>query len=178
MPDTSRASHQPESDQRPTLVLLVYTWDMVSAIVAIFEALAPFAGGVAIGAGQEEIPVWLQLVAALSAATYAAVLIILASLLTRRNRWIQRTQILALALAIGLSAISLAVGYVRGTVDIVPILTSALIVLFDLLAIVLMTERRVTAWYTEPGRPPRYVLGTLGFWVASYAALIVIAAIR
>ena len=165
-------------EQRPTLVLLVFVWDMLSAILAVFEALAPFAGGVAVGARQEEIPLGIQVVDALSPAAFAAILITLASLITRRQRWIQRVQILTFALAIVLQGLSLAVAYARGGVDAVPLLTTALIMLIDLLAIVVMTERRITAWYVEPARVPRYVSGLLIFWVASYVALIALAAVR
>ena len=146
MPEPPRPT-QEQSEQRPALLLLVYSWDMFSAILAIFEALAPFAGGVAIGVRMVAVPLVLQLLGALSSAAYAAILIIVASLLTRRKQWIQRIQIIALGGAIILSVVSLLISNARGGVDIVPVLTTALIILIDLLAIVVMTERRVTAWY-------------------------------
>ena len=177
MPELSRPGDE-QSQQRPALLLLVYSWDMFSAILAIFEALAPLAGGVAVGVRMVAVPLVLQLLGALSSAAYAAVLIIVASLLTRRHQWIQRIQVIALGGAIVLSVVSLVLGYARGGVDIVPVLTTALIILIDLLAIVVMTERRVTAWYSERSRPPRYVLGTLGFWAVSSVALIIVDAVR
>ncbi len=177
MPELSRPT-QEQSEQRPALLLLVYSWDMFSAILAIFEALAPFAGGVAIGVRMVAVPLVLQLLGALSSAAYAAILIIVASLLTRRKQWIQRIQIIALGGAIILSVVSLLISNARGGVDIVPVLTTALIILIDLLAIVVMTERRVTAWYSERSRPPRYATGTLGFWVVSSIALIIVDAVR
>jgi hypothetical protein len=177
MPELSRPT-QEQSEQRPALLLLVYSWDMFSAILAIFEALAPFAGGVAIGVRMVDLPLALQLLGALSSAAYAAILIIVASLLTRRKQWIQRIQIIALGGAIVLSVVSLLIGYASGGVDIVPVLTTALIILIDLLAIVVMTERRVIAWYSERSRPPRYAAGTLGFWVVSSVALIIVDAVR
>ena len=177
MPELSRPT-QEQSEQRPAQLLLVYSWDMFSAILAIFEALAPFAGGVAVGVRMVDLPLALQLLGALSSAAYAAILIIVASLLTRRKQWIQRIQIIALGGAIVLSVVSLLIGYARGGVDIVPVLTTALIILIDLLAIVVMTERRVIAWYSERTRPPRYAAGTLGFWVVSSVALIIVDAVR
>ena len=165
-------------EQRPTLLLLVFAWDMVSAILAVFEALAPFAGGVAIGSQQQEIPLGIQVLDAVSPAAYGTVLIILASLITRRHRWVQRMQILAFALAVALQGVALLVAVFRGGVDIVPVLTTLLFMLLNILAIVVMTEKRVSAWYTQAVPVPRYMSGTLGFWLATDAALLVIAAVR
>src|SRR6202035_4535750 len=106
MPELSRPT-QEQSEQRPALLLLVYSWDMFSAILAIFEALAPLAGGVAVGVRMVAVPLVLQLLGALSSAAYAAVLIIVASLLTRPHQWIQRIQVIALGGAVILSAVSL-----------------------------------------------------------------------
>lgn len=177
MPDRSPTGVAPE-EQRPTLLLVVFVWDMLSAILAVFEALAPFAGGVAIGVQQVEIPVGIQVLDALSPAAFATLLIILASLITRRQRWIQRVQILTFALAIVLQGVALLIALLRGGIDIVPLLTTLLIMLLNLLAIVVMTERRITAWYERAVAAPRYVTGTLVFWVATYAALLVLAAVR
>ncbi len=173
-----RPRQDPAEAQRPTALLAVYSWDMLSAIVAIFEALAPFAGGVAVGPRTLALPVVLQVLGALSSAAYAALLIIVASLLTRRMRWIRRVQMLAMGVDIALVAVSLAAAFAEGTADTVALLVGILIMLFDLLAIVVVTERRIAAWYVEDARIPRYVTGTLGFWVASSAALIVVDAIR
>src|SRR5947209_3281122 len=91
-----------EEERRPALLLAVYSWDMFLAILAIFGALAPFAGQVALGPRQLEVPLPLQVVAALSSAAYAGVLIIIASLLTRRYRWVQRLQIVTMGLEIAI----------------------------------------------------------------------------
>ncbi|MBV9099712.1 MAG: hypothetical protein JOZ46_09190 [Candidatus Dormibacteraeota bacterium] len=174
----SPSARREGQEQRPTLLLVVFAWDMVSALLAVFEALAPFAGGVAVGAQQQEIPLGIQVLGALAPAAYGTALIILASLITRRQRWIQRTQIGTLALAVALQGVALVIAVFRGGVDIVPVLTTLLIVLLNIMAIVVMTERRVSAWYTESAPTPRYMTGTLGFWLATDAALLVIAAVR
>lgn len=165
-------------EERPTLLLVVFAWDMLSAILAVFEALAPFAGGVAVGAQQQEIPVGVQVLEALSPAAYATVLIILASLITRRHSWIQRIQIRTFVLALVLQGTALVIAIVRGGIDLVPVLTTLLVMLLNALAIVVMTEKRVKAWYTQAMPAPRYMTGTLGFWLATYVALLIVAAVR
>jgi hypothetical protein len=151
---------------------------MLSAILAIFEALAPFAGGIALRTGRSEIPVGIQLLDALSPAMYAAVLILIASLLMRRQRWIQQAQIFTLSAAVLLQGIALAVTAVRGEIDVVPVLTTVLIMLFNALAVMVMTERRVRIWYTEQTRTPRYIPASIALWMASDVALIVVAGLR
>ena len=168
----------PTEEQRPALLLAVYSWDMFLAILAIFGALAPFSGQVALGPRNEELPLGLQVLAALSSAAYAGILIIVASLLTRRLRWIPLLQIVTLAIAIVFAASSVLVAWLRGGVELVPVLVTALFVLLDLLAIAFITERRVRRWYTTSAAPPRYALGTLAFWAVSGAALIVLDAVR
>ena len=176
MPEAAQTSEE-QAQQRPTLVLLVYSWDMLLGILAIFGALAAFGGQVAVGARLIDVPLPLQILGAMSSAAYAAILLIIAALLTRRRAWIRRLQIITLAAAIALALTSLLVGYLTGgSVDILALLVTLLFVLFDALCIVVMTERRITSWYTEPGQAPRYAAGTLGFWVLSGCALLIIQA--
>jgi hypothetical protein len=176
MPDPQpHAAHQTE--QRPTLVLIVYCWDMLLGILAIFGALAALGGQVAIGARLVTLPLPLQILGALSSAAFAAVLIMLATLLTRPRIWIRRFQIVTLATAIGLAAISLLVAAVTGGLETVPLLISLLVLLLDVLVIVIMTERRISAWYVETGPTPRYAAVTLGFWVITSVTLIVVEAL-
>lgn len=163
-----------QSEQRPTLVLIVYCWDMLLGILAIFGALAALGGQVAVGARQVTIPLPLQILDALSSAAYAAILVMIASLLTRPRRWIRGVQIATMAAAITLVVLSLVLAAITGGLSTVPLLVSLLFALLDVLAIVIMTERRITNWYTEPGGTPRYVLGTLAFWVMSSVALLIV----
>lgn len=163
-----------QSEQRPTLVLIVYCWDMLLGILAIFGALAALGGQVAVGARQVTIPLPLQILDALSSAAYAAILIMIASLLTRPKRWIRTVQIVTMAAAVTLVALSLLLTVVTGGLATVPLLISLLFALLDVLAIVLMTERKITSWYVEPGPVPRYVMGMLGFWVLSSVALLIV----
>jgi hypothetical protein len=176
----SAPTGEEQAQQRPTLVLLVYSWDMLLGILAIFGALAAFGGQVAVGARLIEVPLLLQILGAMSSAAYAAILLILAALLTRRQTWIRRVQIVTLAAAVALALSSLLVGYLSGGgVDILALLVTLLFVLVDTLCIVVMTEKRINAWYTEPAAAPRYAVGTLGFWVLSGLALLIIqAAVR
>lgn len=166
-----------QSEQRPTLVLVVYCWDMLLGILAIFGALAALGGQVAVGSRSVTIPLPLQILDALSSAAYAALLIMVASLLTRPKRWIRLLQIATMAVAIALLALSLVFAAVTGGLATVPLLVSLLFVLLDVLAIVVMTDRRITQWYVEPGTMPRYALGTLVFWAASSVALVTVEAL-
>jgi hypothetical protein len=163
-----------EEPARPTVVLFVYSWDLLLAILAVFGALAPFAGGVPSTSGStHQVPLPVQILAALSSAAYAAVLIMVASLLTRRRRWVRLMQMLVMAVAIPLAAISVLVLWVIGAaLPLASVLIAILFILVDTLTIVLMTERRVVEWYAEPGTPPRYVSGTLAFWALSGCAVI------
>ncbi len=167
-----------EQERRPGAVLFVYTWDLVLAILALFGALAPFAGGVASSSGTKPLPLAAQIIAAVSSASYAATLIIVASLLTRKRTWVRMTQIGTLATAIALAAISILVSAVAGNgIELTPLLVTLFFVLLDALAIVIMTERRVVGWYDQAAGIPVYVWATLVLWVGGSAMIIVIDAI-
>jgi hypothetical protein len=170
MADAPRA----EEESRPAVVLFVYSWDLLLAILAVFGALAPFAGQLVTTSGQPvNLALPLQIVAALSSAAYAGVLIMVASLLTRRRRWVRRMQLATMAVAIVLAGVSLLVSWLIGSdVPLASVLVTIFFVLIDLLTIVLMTERRVIEWYAEPGAAPRYATGTLAFWALSGCAVI------
>ena len=164
-----------DEERRPLAVLFVYTWDLVLGLLALFGALAPFAGGVSSGTGVKPLPIAAQVIAAVSSASYAATLFIIAMLLTRRRAWVRQTQIGTLGAAIALAIVSVIVGAVSGSsVDIVAVLVTLLFVILDALAIIVMTERRVARWYDERSRVPVYVWITLGLWVAGSAMIIVI----
>jgi hypothetical protein len=168
-----------EQERRPGAVLFVYTWDLALAILALFGALAPFAGGVASSSGVKPLPLAAQIIAAVSSASYAATLIIVASLLTRKRTWVRLTQIATLATAIALAAISILVSAVAGNgIELTPLLVTLFFVLLDALAIVVMTERRVVGWYDQVASIPVYVWATLVLWVGGSAMIIVIDAIN
>lgn len=172
-------AHRRGDAPRPAVLLFVYTWDLILAILAVFGALAPFAGGVPSTAGQpRQVPLPVQILAALSSAAYAAILIIVASLLTRRRRWVRVAQMSVMAVEIPLAAVSALVLWLIGAgLPVASLLLAILFVLVDALTIVLMTERRVVDWYVEPGSPPGYAIGTLAFWAASGCAVIVFQAL-
>ena len=163
-----------QSEQRPTLVLIVYCWDVLLGILAILGALTALGGQVAVGSRMVTIPLPLQILDALSSAAYAAVLIMIASLLTRPKRWIRAVQIATMTAAVVLVALSVLLAGITGGLATVPLLVSLLFALLDTATIVVMTERRIKDWYVEPGRVPRYVLGALAFWAASSVALLIV----
>lgn len=172
-------SRDEEQEHRPGAVLFVYTWDLALAILALFGALAPFAGGVATGSGgTATLPLAAQVIAAVSSASYAATLIIIASLLTRKRAWVRLTQIGTLGTAIALAAVSVAVGAIVGNgVDVTALIVTLIFVLLDALAIVIMTERRVVGWYDQSASVPFYVWATLALWVGGSLMIIILAAI-
>ena len=160
-------------------MLFVYTWDLALAILALFGALAPFAGGVATATGgTASLPLAAQVIAAVSSASYAATLIIVASLLTRKRAWVRHTQVGTLGTAIALAAISVAVGAVVGNgVDATGLVVTLIFVLLDALAIVIMTERRVVSWYDQTATIPAYVWVTLALWIGGSVMIIIMAAL-
>lgn len=175
----SITSREDEQERRPGAVLFVYTWDLVLAILALIGTLAPFAGGLATSAGgTATLPLAAQVIAAVSSASYAATLIIVASLLTRKRAWVRQTQIGTLGMAISLAAVSVVVGAIVGNgVDAPALIVTLIFVLLDALAIVIMTERRVVSFYNQSASVPVYVWATLALWVGGSAMIIILAAV-
>jgi hypothetical protein len=175
----AKAQSETDDEKRPAVILAIYSWDMLLAILALLAALAAFAGEATVGTRTVNVTVGEQVLAAVSAASLAALLIILATLLTRRHRWIRRAQITTFATAIALGAASLVVALLPGQgLQAVSALTSLLLLLLDAIAIVALTGQRVVAWYNAGVAMPRYISATIGFWAASSAVLIVIQALR
>jgi hypothetical protein len=163
-----------EEQARPTVLLFVYSWDLLLAILAVFGALAPFAGGLATSSGQSvSIALPLQIMLALSSASYAAALIIAASLLTRRRRWVRSLQMTIMGVAVVLAVLSVLVSWLVGAgLPVASTLGIIFFVLVDVLTLVLMTERRVVDWYVEPGPPPWYATASVGFWALTGCAVV------
>jgi hypothetical protein len=175
----AKAQSETDEEKRPAVILAIYSWDMLLAILALLAALAAFAGQATVGSRTVNVTVGEQVLAAVSAASLAALLIILATLLTRRQRWIRRAQITTFATAITLGAASLVVALLPGQgLQAVSALTSVLLLLLDAIAIVALTGQRVVAWYNAGVAMPRYISATIVFWAASSAVLIVIQALR
>jgi hypothetical protein len=169
-----------DDERRPGLVLAIYSWDMLLALLALLGALAAFGGQATVGDRVVSVTVGEQILAGISSASYAALLIILATLLTRRHRWVRRAQLGTFAAAIGLGALSLLLEAVlpgQG-VALSYVLTAALVLLLDAVAIVMLTGARIVGWYTTEGPIPSYITGTLGFWVVSSLVLVVLQALR
>jgi hypothetical protein len=176
----SNAESEAEKQQRPAVILAIYSWDMVLALLALLAALAAFAGQATVGSRTVSVTLGEQVLAAVSAASLAGLLIILATLLTRRQRWVRRAQIVTFATDIVVGAASLLVAaLVPGQgLQAVSALTSILLLLVDAIAIVALTGERVVAWYNAGVAMPRYISATIAFWAASSVVLIVLQALR
>jgi hypothetical protein len=169
-----------DEDRRPAAILAIYSWDMVLALLALLGALAAFGGQATVGSRTVSVSLAEQILAAVESASFAALLIILATLLTRRQRWVRRAQITTLVTAIVLGAVSLMVAaFLPGQGLQASALTAVLVLIVDAAAIVALTGQRVITWYSgADGRIPRYVSGTVVFWAGSSTVLIVLQALR
>jgi hypothetical protein len=168
-----------EEERRPAAILAIYTWDMLLALLALLGALAAFGGQVTVGSRTVNVSVAEQILAAVESASFAALLIILATLLTRRQRWVRSAQMATLAIAVVIGAVSLLLSAVLPGQGLQTSALAALLVLVvDVAAIVALTAQKVTAWYSVSGRMPRYISGTIGFWAASSAVVILLQALR
>jgi hypothetical protein len=164
-----------ESARRPTALLLVYTWDIVRAILALLGALAAFADQVSVGGRVITQSTGAQIVAAVASASLAASLFVIGTLLIRRSAWVRRAQIVILAMDAAIVLGSVGV-YELGAhaFDLTPLLVSALFGLVDLCALTAMTSPRISAWFREPGPVPLYVGGLIAFWAATSVALVLL----
>jgi hypothetical protein len=176
----TNAQSEAGEEQRPAIILAIYTWDMLLALLALLAALAAFAGQATVGSRTVSVTVGEQILAAVSAASLAGLLIILATLLTRRQRWVRHAQIITFATGIVVGAASLLVAAVlpgQG-LQAFSALTSILLLLLDAIAIVALTGQRVVAWYNAGAAMPRYISATIAFWAVSSVVLIVLQAFR
>lgn len=176
-PTQRRPGAGTDDERRPTAILLVYTWDMVRAILVLFVALAAFGGGTDVNGRTVQLSTAVQILLALSSAALGAVLLLLGMRLTRHQEWVRRAQITVLAMAVGIGVATFAVVQGRSGFDVTALLGTLLLALVDLLAVFAMTSRRVAAWYREPGPVPMYIGALVAFWAAVSAAYLVIAAI-
>jgi hypothetical protein len=169
-----------EEERRPGAVLAVYSWDMLRALLALLGALAAFGGQATVGSRTVNVSLGEQILAAVSSASFAALLIILATLLTRRQRWVRIAQMVTLATAIAIGAVSLLLAAVLPGQGLQSsALTAVLVLVVDAAVIVAMTGHRVVAWYNlAEARMPGYVSATIAFWAASSAVLVVLQAVR
>ena len=169
-----------EEERRPAAILAIYSWDMLLALLALLGALAAFGGQATVGNRTVKVSLGEQILAAVSSASFAGLLIILATLLTRRHRWVRIAQIVTMATAIAIGAVSLLLPAVLPGQGLqTSSLTGVLVLVVDAAVIVAMTGQRVVAWYNlTQARMPSYISGTIGFWAASSAVLIVLQAFR
>ncbi len=169
-----------EEERRPLAILAVYSWDMVLALLALLGALAAFGGQVTVGNRNLTVSLGEQILAAMSSASFAALLIIHATLLTRRQRWVRTAQIATLGAAVVIGGVSLLLAAVLPGQGLqASALTAVLVLVVDAAAIVAMTGQRVIGWYNvSDRRVPAYVSATVLFWAVSSAVLILLQALR
>jgi hypothetical protein len=167
-----------EDERRPTALLLIYTWDILVAILALIEGVfAPFGGAVQVGDRTLTTPVPVQILEAVSSAALGAALILIATLLTRHDAWVRRAQIVVLCMAAGIGATSFAVvAAVAHTVDVPGLLGTIFLVLVDALAIFALTAQKVVAWFRDPGPVPFYMGALITFWAAISVAFVTLRA--
>jgi len=165
-----------DQERRPTAILLVYTWDMVRAILVYFVAFAAFGGGTDVTGHTVKLSTAVQILLALSSAALGTTFLLTGMLLTRHSAWVRRAQITVLGMAVGIGLLTFAVVQVRGGFHVEELFGTLLLTFVDLLALFAMTGRRVAAWYRDPGPVPMYIGGLVAFWAAVSAAYLVIAA--
>ncbi|HEY2704202.1 MAG TPA: hypothetical protein VGL20_10975 [Candidatus Dormibacteraeota bacterium] len=168
-----------ETARRPTALLLVYTWDMVRGILALFGAITAFGADVIVHGRTVHVSVLSQVLAALASASLAAALFVVGTLLTRRRAWVRRAQIVLLLMDVALAVVSVAVDEItaHAGLDLPPLLGVALFALIDLCAVTAMTGPRIAAWYREPGPVPLHVGGLIAFWAATSVAFVALRAL-
>ncbi len=166
-----------DTERRPTAILLVYTWDMVRAILVFFVAFGAFSGATDVSGKTVQLSTPVQILLALAFAALGAVLLLIGMLLTRHAAWVRRAQITVLGMAMGIGLLTFAVVQARGGFHVEELFGTLLLALIDLLALVAMTGRRVAAWYHEPGPVPMSIGALVAFWAAVSTAYLVIAAL-
>jgi hypothetical protein len=164
-----------DDERRPTAILLVYTWDMVRAILVFFVAFAAFGGGTDVSGRTVQLSTAVQILLALASAALGAVLLLVGMMLTRHHAWVRRAQITVLGMAVGIGLATFAVVQARSGFHVEQLMGTLLLALVDLLALYAMTGRRVVAWYRDPGPVPMYIGALVAFWAAVSAAYLVIA---
>ena len=163
-------------DRRPAALVLVYTWDIVRAILALFAALGSFSGTRRQNGRDVSVPITVQILQALAAGALAIALFLIGTLLTRRAAWVRRAQWIVLVMAIAFNAVTVTVSMVTDETarDLTTGLVSALLVLVDLLVVAVMTGPRMKRWFNDPGVVPTYIGGLIAFWAAASGAFFVL----
>ena len=165
-----------DDERRPLSLLFVYSWDVILAIFAGVGAVAVFSGNREVRGQTVPIPVAVQIFQALADAALATALFLIGTLLTRRQQWVRRAQIVVLLMDIALVAASVTVTMLTddSARNLATALVAALFALVDALALVAMTAPRVTEWFNEPGQVPFYIGALVAFWAAASSAFFVL----
>lgn len=168
----STAADEPK---RPFALLLVYTWDLILAIFAVFGAVAAFNGDVQVGSRVVHQSTAAQVLTALASASLAAALFVIGTLLPRHAAWVRRAQIVVMLMAIAMIWGSVAVDDISAhAFESTALYGVAIFSLVDLAAVFAMTGPRVRGWYTEPGPVPLYLGALIAFWAATSVAFVLL----
>jgi hypothetical protein len=167
-------SQAPARESRPIALIAVYSWDMLRGLLALLGALAPFSGATAVGTRSVDLTLPVQLLAALSSAAFAVVLISVATNLTGSARWVFRLQIAVLVAGVAVALASLGASALRGGVDAPAAIGTGILVLFDLLVVALVMAPTVRARFHGEGGVPRWLQVMAAFWLAGSLALTVL----
>ncbi len=160
--------------KRPFALLLVYTWDLLRAILAVFGAVAAF-GDVQVGNRVVQVSIATQVLTALAAASLAAALFVVGTLLPRHAAWVRRAQVVVMVMDIAMIWGSVAVYEISvRSLDSTPLFGAAIFSLVDLAAVFAMTGPRVKAWFTDPGPVPLYLGALIAFWAATSVAFVLL----
>ena len=159
-----------EEAKRPgPQLVLIYTWDLLRALLALLGAFTIFGGGVQVGSRTFALPLWVEIGLALASASYAGALILIAVVLGRRQRWVWQAQMAAFVLVLVLIIVSYAVDCITlGQLDVNGFIGSATFAIIDMAALYAMTGDAVRNWYdAPPSRLPKAVVGALVLWAAT-----------
>jgi len=167
-----------DDDRRPGVLLAVYTWDLLQLVTAVLIAFSAFAGHESTQGVVRSVPLIEQLVAAISAAAWAATFFIVGTLLMRRQAWVRRAQVVILAASIALAPIGLGVLALRADTrpTVGQLIGQSVIALISSVAIAAMFGERVRRWFNRPGPPPRYLFGAVALWIGGQAVVTAISA--
>ena len=165
-----------DEDRRPLVLVFVYTWDVVRALLALLAAVVSFGGAVMVGTRVVDLPLWQQLLYATSAASYGAALFVIGVLMPRRAAWVRRAQITVFSISATLAVTSQALQVVVDPqgVDAGVLAGTLVFVLLYVAGIAAMLGGNVAAHFRAPGTTPRYLIALVAFWCCVQAGLVVL----
>lgn len=178
MSDNVLAPTPTAEPRRPTALLVVYMWDVLRAILAVFAAIAAFGGAVEVGDQVEPVPVAIQILLAVSSASLAGLLLVIATQLTRRQRWVRRAQLWVLGLSAALVVLSVGIALRRGGVPAYLLLSNLLFLLIEGVVVLALTGARMSEWFVRSAPSPRWMTASVWFWAITAAVATIALGLR